>query len=82
VIYLWVFPAREYAFWPHYLLLSFYIFALLFVIAVLISLLDKKSVRPEPIDKKQLPPTSKKVWRVWIALIIVMISLYIIFNGF
>ncbi|HEX5654457.1 MAG TPA: sodium/solute symporter [Chitinophagaceae bacterium] len=82
VIYLWVFPAREYAFWPHYLLLSFYIFALLFVIAVLVSLLDKNSVRPAPIDKKQLPPTSKRVWGVWIALIIVMISLYIIFNGF
>src|SRR6185503_9160942 len=27
VLYLWVFTADKYSFWPHYLLLSFYIFA-------------------------------------------------------
>lgn len=82
VLYLWVFPAKEYSAWPHYMLLSFYIFALLFVVAVLISLFDKKPVRYNQIDKASLPKPGKLVWRVWIALIIVMISLYIFFNGF
>jgi SSS family solute:Na+ symporter len=27
VLYLWVFPQKQYHIWPHYLLLSFYIFA-------------------------------------------------------
>src|SRR5690554_362635 len=29
VLYLWVFPSQQYSFWPHFLLLSFYIFLLL-----------------------------------------------------
>ena len=82
VLYLWVFPSKEYGFWPHYMLLSFYIFALLFIIAVLISLLDKKPVTAVEINKADLPKPTKLVWRVWIALIIVMVSLYIYFNGF
>jgi solute:Na+ symporter, SSS family len=81
ILYLWVFPKDQYN-WPHYLLLSFYIFAFLFVAAVIISLLDKKPVTAVEIDKALLPKTSKLVWRVWIALIIVMIALYIFFNGF
>lgn len=82
VLYLWVFPAKEYSEWPHYMLLSFFIFALLFVIAVLISLLDTKPVTTTIIDKASMPKPTKLVWRVWIALIIIMISLYIFFNGF
>lgn len=82
VLYLWVFPAKDYSFWPHYMLLSFYIFALLLVLAILISLLDRKPVTEIAIDKASIPKTSKLVWRVWIALTIVMISLYIFFNGF
>jgi SSS family solute:Na+ symporter len=82
VLYLWVFPSKEYRFWPHYMLLSFYIFALLFIIAVLISLLDKRPVTAVEINKADLPKPTKLVWRVWIALIIIMVSLYIYFNGF
>lgn len=82
VMYLWVFPAKEYHFWPHYLLLSFYIFALLFVIAVLVSLLDPKPAVAPDIDKAALPKPTRLVWRVWIALIIVMVALYLFFNGF
>lgn len=81
VLYLWVFPANEYQ-WPHYLLLSFYIFAVLFVLAVIISLLDKRPVTAIEMDKSLLPKTSKLVWRVWITLIVIMIALYIFFNGF
>lgn len=81
ILYLWVFPKDQYN-WPHYLLLSFYIFAFLFIAAVIVSLLDKKPVTAVETDKALLPKTSKLVWRVWIALIIVMIGLYIFFNGF
>ena len=40
VLYLWIFPPGPKYHWPHYLLLSFYIFAALFIIAVVASLLD------------------------------------------
>jgi SSS family solute:Na+ symporter len=82
VIYLWIFPADQYDGWPHFLLLSFYIFALLLFIAMIISLIDRNGVTAPPIDKAALPRTTTRVWRVWIALIIVMIGLYIFFNGF
>ncbi|MEO5562712.1 MAG: Na+/glucose cotransporter, partial [Chitinophagaceae bacterium] len=82
VLYLWVLPAREYKEWPHYMVLSFLIFALLFIIAVVISLLDKKPVTADVIDKAMIVKPTKLVWRVWIALIIIMIGLYIFFNGF
>lgn len=80
--YLWIFPAATYKFWPHYLLLSFYIFALLFILAVSISLTDKKPVTAIEIKKEDLPKPTRLVWRVWIALIIIMVALYIFFNGF
>lgn len=83
VFYLWVYPPKIYPkMWPHYMLLSFYIFAGLLVSAIIISLLDRNGVRAAPLDKASVPKTTKLVWRVWIALIIVMISLYIFFNGF
>jgi SSS family solute:Na+ symporter len=82
VLYLWVFPAKEYSGWPHYMLLSFYIFAFLFILAIVISLLDKHPVRYEPVSGEILPKPSRLVKRVWLALIIVMIALYFFFNGF
>lgn len=82
VLYLWIFPNKTYGFWPHYLLLSFYIFCLLFVLAVLISISDKSSATASIMDKAAIPKTSRRVWVVWTALIAVMLSLYIIFNGF
>ena len=82
VCYLWIWPPEKYHFWPHYMLLSFYIFVLLFILASGISLLDSNPQRAVAIRKEDLPRPTKLVWRVWIALIIVMISLYIFFNGF
>lgn len=82
VLFLWVFPAKDYSFWPHYLLLSFYIFALLLALAIGISWLDPQPVTAAGFSTtNQLKPT-KLVWRVWAALAIVMIALYIFFNGF
>jgi solute:Na+ symporter, SSS family len=83
VLYLWVFPQDHYHFWPHYLLLSFYIFAFLFVVAMLISLLDQSAVVANTThsDAAGEIKTTKGVWFSWITLAIVMILLYIIFNG-
>jgi SSS family solute:Na+ symporter len=81
-LYLWVFPAKEYSAWPHYMLLSFYIFAFLFIVAMIISLLDKKGYTNDPVNDVELPKPSRLVWKVWLTLVVVMIGLYIFFNGF
>lgn len=78
VLYLWVFPKDQYAFWPHYLLLSFYIFALLFLLTVIISLLDKNPVRHDVKTSFVVEKPTRLVKFVWGALIVVMILLYII----
>ena len=83
VIYLWVLPPSKYDFWPHYLVLSFLIFAVLFITAILTSLADSSSVTATStyshlaVENK---PT-KRVWTLWISLAIVMVGLYIFFNG-
>lgn len=83
VLYLWVFPAKDHPFWPHYLLLSFYIFATLLIAAVLLSLMDRKgTATTAAIETEQLARPTKKVKIVWIALVIVMIGLYLFFNGY
>lgn len=82
VLYLWVLPAKDYGFWPHYMLLSFFIFAFLFLLAVLISLIDKTPVVSNSTTQQYIAPPSKLVRNVWIALVLVMVSLYLFFNGF
>ena len=83
ILYLWVFPSDQYTFWPHFLLLSFYIFVVLAVAAFLISYLDRKgqaSTRNELVPVLVARPT-KAVMISWGALIAVMIGLYVLFNG-
>ncbi len=81
VFYLWIFPNQDYAFWPHFLLLSFYIFLALSVLIYVISITDKS------VQKQFVFNTPAKVFRSklqllrWAALFIVMIGLYIYFNG-
>src|SRR5699024_8681286 len=41
--YLWVFPSEQFDFWPHYLMLSFYLFVFLTFLGIVISLTFKKS---------------------------------------
>ncbi|MDB4919572.1 sodium/solute symporter [Mucilaginibacter sp.] len=83
VLYLWVFTADKYTFWPHYLLLSFYIFSFLMIVAIIISLADQSPVIYQP-DKEFmrniLKPT-KRVKIAWVLLVVVMICLYLIFDG-
>lgn len=83
VTYLWILPSDKYTFWPHYLMLSFFIFAGLMIIAILISLLDRSpsiyTVNEE--HQANIEKPAKSVWISWIALAIVMVALYIFFNG-
>jgi SSS family solute:Na+ symporter len=82
VLYLWVFTPDKYPIWPHYMLLSFYIFAFLFVVAVLISLFDKNPTVYETTAQEiseRIKPT-RRVWILWISLAVVMVSLYVYFG--
>jgi SSS family solute:Na+ symporter len=83
IFYLWIFPSEKYQFWPHFLLLSFIIFVILMLAAVLIVQTEKDADEKDQnqLDFGMLPKPGRKVWIVWIALIIVMIGMYIIFNG-
>lgn len=82
ILYLWVFPADTYAFWPHYLLLSFAIFATLLLIAVLISLLDPNPTRyvVDQTERSAIAKPTQTVWIAWIALAVVMTGLYVAFH--
>ena len=82
VLYLWVFPAATHPQWPHYLLLSFYIFALLLVLAMLLSIFDPKPVRATSSVAGDMPKITPTVKRSWLLLVMVMILLYLVFNGF
>ncbi|HQF11427.1 MAG TPA: Na+/glucose cotransporter, partial [Paludibacteraceae bacterium] len=79
VLYLWIFPADKYPVWPHFLLISFYIFATLLVSAIIISLVDKN---PETnfVSETDVPKTSKKVKILFALLGLAILSLYLIFN--
>ncbi|MHC4122037.1 MAG: sodium:solute symporter family transporter [Planctomycetota bacterium] len=75
-------PSKE--FWPHFLLMSFYIFAGLCVFMVLLSLYTKKPEKSLPSLKEaylQLEDYSSKViWRWWIVLAVIMVALYVFFQ--
>lgn len=82
ILYLWVLPADKYPQWPHFMLLSFYIFATLFVAAILISLTDRNPITNiQNVALINTPKTSKTVKILFALLGIVILSLYIIFNG-
>ncbi|HTN00187.1 MAG TPA: hypothetical protein VL088_15630, partial [Pedobacter sp.] len=82
VLYLWVLPNGVYQ-WPHFLLLSFYIFLVLSVLAWLITIIDKHNQKDHQtllrIDPAAKPDLQVKL--LWILLTIVMVALYIFFNG-
>lgn len=66
--------------WPHFMMLSFYLFVLLLVGMVVISLCDKAPKAAT--DMKQVKePMTPAVLISWISLFVVMFVLYILFNG-
>lgn len=81
VLYLWVFPADQYSAWPHFMLLSFYLFVIIGIGMVVVGLLDKTPqtaiLNMEKIEEKP----ARIVLILWGLLIVTMIGLYIFFNG-
>ncbi len=78
---LWIIPpSKTITFWPHYFLISFYLFVFLLVAAIVISLLDKNKVNAA-IEKNEIPQTSKQVKLLFALLGLVILSLYLIFNN-
>lgn len=83
VVYLWILTPDKYHFWPHYLLLSFYIFLVLFIAAVFISLADKKpETDAQQMVKADMPVTSQKVKILFALLGLTILGLYLFFNGY
>jgi alpha-L-rhamnosidase len=81
VLFLWVFPASRYTFWPHFLLLSFYIFLVLLIGGVVVSLMDgRRRAVVALVAAPEARPSGRVRW-LWVLLTIVMIVLYILFNG-
>ncbi|HEY4335964.1 MAG TPA: sodium:solute symporter, partial [Puia sp.] len=78
VLFLWVFPASKYPAWPHFLLLSFYIFVIITLGAILVSKAGTAPALPAIATQK---PT-RRVKLLWTTLAIVMIVLYLLFNGY
>ncbi len=79
---LWILPPNHETgtntWWPHYFLISFYLFALLSVATILISIFDKNKVTAA-IETNPLPKTDKQVKWLFAALGLVIVLLYIIF---
>jgi len=76
------YPYKGY--WPHFLLLSFYIFLGLSALMVVLSLVTKPN-RGTPLlsiaeTNRQFEQKSKKIWLLWAGLAIIMLIIYIIFN--
>lgn len=81
VLYLWVFPAEQYTMWPHFMLLSFYLFVVITLGMIIVSILDK-TPQQETLDMKKIEEKPARVVLImWGVLIAVMIGLYIFFNG-
>ena len=76
ILYLW---GPKSVPWPHFMMLSFWLFVILVATMVVISLLDRHaSVHeiPQPIRIQ----SSRRVIILWTALAVVMIGLYVFFN--
>jgi len=80
VCYLWIFTPDKYPIWPHYLLLSFFIFLLLLIFAVLVSVVTRSKENLPDIPYLAVKPTIRVRW-AWGLLIVVMVLLYLFFSG-
>ena len=78
VLYLWIIPGATEAI--HFMMLSFYIFVILIISMICISIYNKQAtISPEIIKLAEKPKRSVIV--AWLLLAVVMIGLYIFFNG-
>ena len=70
---------------PHYMLFSFYIWVVLMVAMIVLSLITEKSPGEQEMPTlaetyRQAKHSTKKIWLLWGVLAVVMIAIYIIFN--
>ncbi len=76
------YPSKE--FWPHFLLLSFYLFLAMAVVIVVVTLCTKPpAVNPLPsiIDTwRQSGGRGSRVWWLWVLLAVVMCGIYLTFS--
>lgn len=81
ILYLWVFPTEQYNAWYHFMLLSFYLFVIIGIGMIVVSLWDKSPqlgiLNMEKIEDKP----ARIVLILWGLLIVTMIGLYIFFNS-
>ena len=81
VLYLWVFPKEDYNFWPHFLLISFILFVFLAFLIVFISITDKSDKTENKLNYGKITKPAPAVIGLWMALVVIMVGLYILFNG-
>ena len=76
------FPDKN--FWPHPLLLSFFIFVALIVLMLLVSVFSAGNYKGSPLPALTTVTNetngSKKIWMYWAVLSVVMVGLYLFFN--
>ncbi len=78
ILYLW--PPQWLSFpWPHFMLLSFWLFVILAVMMVIVSLCDRSS-QPHEIPAPIREPVRRFTVILWLLLAAVMVGLYFIFN--
>src|SRR6185437_15816828 len=74
ILFLWVFTASRYTFWPHFLLLSFYIFVVLLVGGVAVSLAgSRRGSGAVALEAAPSGRPSRRVRWLWVLLTIVMV---------
>jgi SSS family solute:Na+ symporter len=71
--------------WPHYLLLSFYLFAGVFAFMVIVSLLTRHSPSETPLPAlrdtyRENPGLGRAGWIGWGILALLMVGLYVVFD--
>jgi SSS family solute:Na+ symporter len=71
-------------FWPHYMLLSFYLFSGIAIFLILVSLLTKNEPNEQEFFAVWNESTgvlnTRNIWRLWLVLAVIMSMLYLIFN--
>lgn len=81
ILYLWVIPADKYDFWPHFMMLSFLLFVIISLAMVVVSYLDRNAMDENILEYGIIRKPTKRVLVLWGSLIVVMLGLYIFFNG-
>ncbi|WP_158622641.1 SLC5 family protein [Pedobacter sp. KBW06] len=76
------YPYKGY--WPHFLILSFYIFLALGIVIVISTLITKPRINPVIPSlleaKAEVVDNSRSIWMIWMGLAAVMVLIYILFN--